>query len=561
MHPDNKWVWLEKIAIAFLVVAVACDCIVIIKFPFRGYDTYSHIFWIAEWHKLWQAGIFYPRWLPGSFAGFGAPSFYFYPPLSFFLSSALYAILPMLSAEAIGKLLGILAFAGSGFSIWLYLRWRIRSHIGSTRSMIPVLGSLLYVCAPYHFFDYSVRGAISEHLALLFVPVFFWGFDLISERGTSHNSRKGNALVTLSLVLLILSNLPATAVAGVGALFYVLAARTLKFRLFATLVGCAIMAALLTAFYLLPIAALFSDVQFNRLWLPASVVLSSPFLAIFSGKMLTINSYSMLSLIGACILLIGSWRNNRLKTELNHYSQFYWILLVIVFLQLPYVSWFLFNFVPPFTVIQLASRLSVLVLFIAVVVWTDELSEQHKVLAPRERNSIRFASLLVLVWSVGGIGLVSLQLANVHVHNDATLPLGEAPEYAPKWSRPYYDFGASLSAPFPNGYVWAVWQGNPQPTHMQYPKQRAPYTDTVEYVSALPGHILFRRSYWPGWHAMLDGKPVPTASDSLGRLIVAAPAGGWHRITTSLDLEPSAKLGAWISAGAVVVAGIVWMLL
>src|SRR5690348_8590153 len=105
MFDWHRYSDIERIAIVSVLAAALLELVAIILFPFRGYDAYSHIYWIGEWHKLWAAGIFYPRWLPDSFAGFGAPSFYFYPPLSFFVSSTLYAVLPSLSAAAIGKLL------------------------------------------------------------------------------------------------------------------------------------------------------------------------------------------------------------------------------------------------------------------------------------------------------------------------------------------------------------------------------------------------------------------------------------------------------------------------
>src|SRR5207253_3098586 len=135
-------------------------------------------FWIGEWHKLWNTGILYARWMPDSFGGFGAPSFYFYPPLSFFLSSALYALVPGFSPAEVGKLLGIIVTVLSGLSMWLYLRWRP----DGKNTFITILGALLYAFAPYRLFDYSVRGAISEHLAFVWVPLAFWGLDLMIQR-------------------------------------------------------------------------------------------------------------------------------------------------------------------------------------------------------------------------------------------------------------------------------------------------------------------------------------------------------------------------------------------
>lgn len=552
MQPDNRWIWLEKSAIAILLVAIACESVAVIRSPFRGYDTYSHIFWIAEWHRMWSAGIFYPRWLPDSFAGFGAPSFYFYPPFTFFITSTLYAALPLLSAAAIGKTVGLLAFAGSGFAMWLYLRRR-----DPVCRKSQLFAALLYTFAPYHFFDYSVRGALPEHVALIFIPLVFWGIDLLIEERAPQDLRHGVLLLTISFALLVLCNLPCTMVTGLGAIVYVIARRT-KLRKIGILAACAVSSILLTAFYLLPIAMLFSQVQFDRLWQFTSVVLSSPFIAIFSGKDLMINSYAMLSLIGACMLLAGYWVRRAEPESARNSSGAFWMLLFIVVLQFPYISQFLFNFVPPFTIIQLASRLSVLVLFIAAVSWDSEFQVRSDI-PGKNTFATHAASLVVIVWSIGTVGLATLQLANIHVHQQALLPIGEAPEYAPRWSRPYYDFGVALSAPFATDSTWAVWRGKIQPS--RFSKTRALYSDTIDYIATTPGSILLRRSYWPAWVAKLDGKPTPTAPDSLGRLVIAAPAGGWHRITTELTPEPSAVTGAWISVAMVVIAGILLLIL
>ncbi len=535
----------NTIAIALLCIATLLEATAIGILPFRGYDTYSHIFWIAEWHKLWDSGIFYPRWLPGSFKGFGAPSFYFYPPLSFILTSLLYSIFPSLGPAAIGKLLGILAFVASGVTMWLYLRRRQSGKAGRS----AFWASLLYMFAPYRFFDYAVRGAISEHLAFVFIPLVFWGIDLLAEQRQKQDSRYGIYLLSISLALLFLSNLPAAAVTGLGSFIYILI-RTTKARAF--LIGrymlSTVLAFLLTAFYLIPIVTRFRDVQFNRLWLPVSVIFSSPFLALFTGKGLLINSYAFLSVLGACVLLIGIWSAR--KSEEN--IALFWMLVLIVGVQLPYVSRFLFYHVPPFTIIQLSYRFSVLLLLVVALKWHRE-QESHVALVP---NRQPIAIFVVFFWSLGTIALAGLQLANVHVHRHDLLPLGEAPEYAPRWSRPYYDFGASLSAPFATDTTWAIWSDDSTATISD---SREPYSDTVRYVAKRPGNILLRRSYWPTWHASLDGITTAISPDSLGRILIPAPAGR-HIVAATLETEPSARIGTGVSVGTVILVCALWLL-
>ena len=45
------------------------------------------IVWADQFTEALRQGTLYPRWLPHSFEGLGAPVFYFYPPAAFYLVS------------------------------------------------------------------------------------------------------------------------------------------------------------------------------------------------------------------------------------------------------------------------------------------------------------------------------------------------------------------------------------------------------------------------------------------------------------------------------------------
>src|SRR4051812_26741928 len=81
---------LHRITFLFLLAAGILEIIAFVFRPFEGYDSGPHIFWIIEWHKLSDAGISYARWLPDYFMGYGSPTFYFYPPLPYFISNLIY---------------------------------------------------------------------------------------------------------------------------------------------------------------------------------------------------------------------------------------------------------------------------------------------------------------------------------------------------------------------------------------------------------------------------------------------------------------------------------------
>jgi len=524
----------QRIAIVLLVAAVIAELIVWAALPFNGYDSYSHIFWIGEWHKLWDAGIFYPRWMPDSFGGFGAPSFYFYPPLTFFFSSALYAVLPQLTPPTIGKLLSLLITFGSGSAFWFYLKWRTRDDRNAT---LLLLATLLYVFAPYRFFDYSVRGAISEHLAFVWLPLAFWGCDLIAELRRPRDVLRGFALLAGSLALLGITNLPTTTLAGISLVIYAFSfEKDSRNRLLALLIVAGIAFLLLDAFYFYPLVSRFSDVQLTRLWRPASIFLNSPFTALFTGENITINIVTLTTLIGLSWLLIARQALQRFRL----------LLLVIVLLQLPYISYYLFRTVPPFTIVQLSYRFFIIVIFVVAIQWYESLKNGDQ----------KATACITIFWSIVVLCLSVQLLAGVHVHKYGDWPIGEAPEYATRWEPPYTTYGASLnyiemlSVPFQDS-MQNVVSSNAKIISAK----RTVYSDTIDCNSSVSTRFIFRRTWWPTWKATTDGQLTITFPDTSGRLALAT-APGTHRIIVWLDSERLITAGGWISLSALVLFGL-----
>ncbi len=527
----REWSRLQRAAVLLLLTAGAIELIAAFALPFAGYDTYNHIYWIGEWHRLWSAGIFYPRWLPDSYGGFGAPTFYFYPPFTYVLSSALSAAMPNIGPEAMGKILGLFALGLSGFTMWLYLRWKLPNR------WMNLLGALLYMFAPYRFFDYSTRGALSELMSLIFIPFLFWGVDRIIEQREQGEPKRGFAMLLCGISLLLLTNLPATIVALIGIALYGLAQNGQeRMRALTWIASATVLAGLLCAFYLLPAYALRGDVRIGRLWTPVPMSWSSPLTAIFTGENITISVYALLMFLGAAMLLMGIFRNRKPERPLVT------VLIAVLVLQLPVLSYYLFSYVPPFTIAQLPYRLSILVLIVSAIIWQNEL---------RDKTGVA-ASCVVAAWSLAVIGLIAFQFAKFHVHPDDRLPVGDAPEYASRWEHPpafqrhgqhaYLDFTATLAKPFLNDSQSILLPGGAQPAIAK----RELYSDTIDYTIGTSGPALLRRSYWPAWKASIDGAPTITTPDSLGRLTLTVPEGT-HRLILCLETPSAVVIGLWIS--------------
>jgi hypothetical protein len=82
----------------------------------------------------------------------------------------------------------------------------------------------------------------------------------------------------------------------------------------------------------------------------------------------------------------------------------------------------------------------------------------------------------------------------------------------------------------------------------------APDRKSVQLQSSVPTQITFHVLNYPGWRATVNGKTVASTSDSLGRVVIAAPAGN-ARVDLRFMRTPDHLLGMGISLIALVMLG------
>lgn len=130
-------------------------------------SSHSYLFnaaWTLEFSDALARGQFPPRWLHGAFHGLGAPSFYYYPPLAFYVTSAVRALLgPGADHAHILAWASYAMTAASGLTMFAWLR-------GKAGDGWALAGAVAYVIAPYHQVDYFVRGALGETAAYAVAP-------------------------------------------------------------------------------------------------------------------------------------------------------------------------------------------------------------------------------------------------------------------------------------------------------------------------------------------------------------------------------------------------------
>lgn len=119
-----------------------------------------NLVWSQQFTAEMAGGTLWPRWLPASHDGLGAPVFYFYAPVAFWLAGAFgmagLTTWPAIAATATGTLIA------SGWGMLSLLRQR-----GAER---PLAGAAFFMAAPYHLLDFARRGAFAEFVAIALLP-------------------------------------------------------------------------------------------------------------------------------------------------------------------------------------------------------------------------------------------------------------------------------------------------------------------------------------------------------------------------------------------------------
>jgi hypothetical protein len=186
--------WQERRGLAYAILLFIAVALVL---PANRHGPLLHDSFAIDW--VWAdqftaelaKGNLYPRWLPLSDGGLGSPVFYFYPPLAFHLTG-LFGLAGLSTYASIMAAFAA-AFAASGMGCWHWLKGR---------SNHPLLAAIFFMAAPYHLFDFVVRGALAESVAIALIPPLAIGLRRIAE------GRRGVALTAIAYGAMIGTHLP-----------------------------------------------------------------------------------------------------------------------------------------------------------------------------------------------------------------------------------------------------------------------------------------------------------------------------------------------------------------
>ena len=150
---------------------LALTIFAIAPFMLPGYfwganDARHHVYFLFEYDRLVQDGIWWPRWSPDFAFGYGYPFFNIYGLFSHFLAEVLHHFLGLGYTAAVEAVFA-LSIVGSAAGMYVYMRaWAGRQ--------AAVVAALVYVYVPYHLLNLYVRGNLAESMALVWLPLCLW---------------------------------------------------------------------------------------------------------------------------------------------------------------------------------------------------------------------------------------------------------------------------------------------------------------------------------------------------------------------------------------------------
>jgi len=156
---------------AFLWLTLILTSFAIAPFLLPGYfwganDARHHVYFLFEYDRLVQDGIWWPRWSPDFAFGYGYPFFNIYGLLSHFLAEVLHHFLNFDYTAAIEAIF-VLSILGSAAAMYLYIRaWQGRA--------AGLIAALVYTYIPYHLLNLYVRANLAESMAFVWLPLCLW---------------------------------------------------------------------------------------------------------------------------------------------------------------------------------------------------------------------------------------------------------------------------------------------------------------------------------------------------------------------------------------------------
>ena len=511
----------QKLSLVFLLLLgtiVALELLAPFVSTSFGLDAQYHLTWILQFSELIRDGTLFPRWVSSAFHGFGAATFYFYPPITFYGAAITSAVTGIDSAPVLFHLVSFAATIASFFT-----SRSLFNTLGSSRRS-STIGALFYTFAPWRIAELYHRSALPTHIAYVFLPLFWIGLLRVGRR--DNNRLQSILLLSTATAFLALTNLPFFLVSFICAIVVGFLERERMTSVFILNIALALMLA-------------FCLVSFHYF----SALSATPFTAVDDIKMghapfhwqdyatPTGLYYLAMTYFPIFALMIAFWKVRRIKSiETSILRSALVISGFVLFLEIPFFSRIIWNNVLPFQLISFNIRFYSQVVFFTCAAFV---TAQSKAVSQLIRGIQWF-------WVLGAIGPALFAVLNVHLVPHANAPLRDADEYRPIYTQTRVEFDRSLESGTLSNMSLEATQ----------PIERSSNFEVEPFNSSSIQTYTFHRFYWPFWHLYVNGVEIPSHPDSLGRAVATLPAGN-YTATWKLERTPLEQAGLWIS-------GIAW---
>jgi hypothetical protein len=495
-----------------------------------GSDLHCQSLWVRYFSGQFWQGDLYPRWLQDMFAGRGSPVFFYYPPLTYFIT-ALFAFLSPLDAFGYTQIAAsaFLAVLASGIAFYIWAREE------TNNADAALLGALLYIAAPNHIAqDFYYILLLSSLWAYAWIPLLF----LFAKRIARQQSYSVVGFA-FSLGLLIMTNIPLTIIFGPIAVLYGIFCSTQRFASICKLAVATVLGFSISAISLFPAIAYRGFASLFWHWIEHYHWTEYPS-PVVSGAY---TAYLILSL-----LLTGVYFR---KTKQMWQSQFlFWSSLVVFLLMLP-ISQPLWENVILLQVIQMAERFfAVFSVFLALFA---------AMAFPKLRNLsyallVGYAAVTAVVAYHTRITLEEFSKRNPVRYEMYTLGIDQYPGYLPSLDvMDLYNPNKKLAETKTHDQPVETFDGDAAIEVLTW----QPREIMMHYRAAKPSTLEVRQFFFPGFKAFLNDKEIDIRRDEhTKQIIFDVPAG-----EGMVDLKLTQLLPELIGKAVSLVAAVVLLLL
>jgi hypothetical protein len=528
---------------------------------FENHDLWIHIHWLQHFSKQLSEGIVYPRWLAGTNYGYGSPNFVFYPPLVYYVGSAIKAL--GFNAERTIVILFWLAIFLAGGSFYLLFHQKLNR-------LSVMLGAVLYMAAPYGIYNLYNRGALPETWAFFMAPLLLWATE------KALRFPQWRVVVSLGFALLTLTHVPSLLLITLCWGLYLLmrwATGSVKFLNVLQLAGFAVLGFGLAAFYLIP--AIFEQRFVNLASMKeVSGGYAEHLIWFFSGNgveghLKSIYLYGLASSILFVGLVTGFNLAERNFKEVRRGWGWFLFVLILAYLMTGLSGWLwasssvlqmvqfpwrllsIFSFgvagmaslaveaIGPFRQRQKALgwmtvRWLALGLIVLTLGWTLRYSYIMTLRYPGVHNPGDIATAR----ATGKWPAIAFDLVTTAIHEPYANKLDDVPEYLPLVP----DTQTTASGHEPGHPPVEVISGQASFGNLIWES----YVRQLAVTAQSPSILRFRLYYYPAWKLFVDDRSVPLTVDPSGTILVSLDPGT-HSVRLQYGWTPSFRIGVMVS--------------